>query len=410
MADPTVLTVSLYGEAIGTLTLLPGDKSLFAFSQDYIDNADRPTLSLSFKDHLGALITDVRTTQTRVLPFFSNLLPEGPMRDYLAQRASVKSEREYFLLWALGKDLPGAITVTAADDASWPSEAGDDAKDAAKDTAANAMRFSLAGVQLKFSAVKQAHGGLTIPVEGVGGSWIVKLPSMTYANVPENEFSMMTLAQMIGMDVPEVQLIDSASIGGLPEGIDALKASAFAVKRFDRPDDATAHHIEDFAQVFGVYPEGKYDKASYRNIASVLAAETPDEDIVEFIRRLVFSALIGNSDMHLKNWSLIYRDKRTARLAPAYDFVSTIGYIPDDNAALKYSRTRRMDEFTLDELAHLAAKAKLPQKLVLDTASETVERFHDAWKKEKTNLALSKDLIAVIETHLGNLPLAKASS
>ncbi len=78
--------------------------------------------------------------------------------------------------------------------------------------------------------------------------------------------------------------------------------------------------------------------------------------------------------MHLKNWSVIYPDRRTAALAPAYDFVSTISYVPDENFALKYSRTRRFDGFSEDELAHLAAKAQLTKTLVIETARETVAR------------------------------------
>lgn len=63
-------------------------------------------------------------------------------------------------------------------------------------------------MQLKFSAFKndKKGGGLTIPAEGTGGSWIVKLPSQQYSGVPENEFAMMTIARMMGMDVPELQL------------------------------------------------------------------------------------------------------------------------------------------------------------------------------------------------------------
>ena len=99
-----------------------------------------------------------------------------------------------------------------------------------KERKTNALRFSLAGVQLKFSAIKSAFVGLTIPAEGVGGSWIIKLPSMKFDEVPENEFSMMTIAEKIGMDVPEVQLVDPTSISRLPDGIEALKGKAFAVK------------------------------------------------------------------------------------------------------------------------------------------------------------------------------------
>ena len=101
-------------------------------------------------------------------------------------------------------------------------------------------------------------------------------------------------------------------------------------------------------------------------IAEVVAAEGGNEGIAEFIRRLVFNTLIGNADMHLKNWSLIYPDRRRAALAPAYDFVSTIQYIPDEKAALNYSRTKRMDQFSRDELAHLAGKARL--RIVLTMA------------------------------------------
>jgi serine/threonine-protein kinase HipA len=101
MPDVTVLEVLLYGEPVGTLTRVPSDRTLFAFNQGYIDNPARPTLSLSFKDALGGLITDLAPTQTRVPPFFANLLPEGGMRDYLAERAGVNPKREFFLLWVL---------------------------------------------------------------------------------------------------------------------------------------------------------------------------------------------------------------------------------------------------------------------------------------------------------------------
>jgi len=159
--------------------------------------------------------------------------------------------------------------------------------------------------------------------------------------------------------------------------------------------------------VFNVYPEQKYKKASYRNIAAVLGIETNAADVAEFVRRLVFSVLIGNADMHLKNWSLVYPDGRAARLAPAYDFVSTIPYIPDDAAALKFSRSKRMDEFTLDELRHLADKARLPAQPVLDAARDTVQGFTEVWQTEKAHLPLSAAIISFIDNHLQNMPLLR---
>jgi serine/threonine-protein kinase HipA len=407
MREVSVLYVLLYGDQIGTLTRVSGDRNIFAFSQAYIDNAARPTLSLSFKDAFGGLITEIAPTQTRVPTFFANMLPEGGMRDYLATRASVNPKREFFLLWILGTDLPGAMTIRPADGEDWPPGSAGNNDDEGSDAARRrALRFSLAGVQLKFSAVRGAAGGLTIPAEGVGGSWIVKLPSMKHDGVSENEYSMMSLAARIGITVPELQLVELRSIAGLPEGMENLKGKALAVKRFDRTPEGPVH-IEDFAQVFGVYPEDKYKKASYRNIVEVIAAEAGHEGVAEFIRRLVFNTLIGNADMHLKNWSLIYPDRRTAALSPAYDFVSTIHYIPDDKAALTYVRTKRMAEFSSDLLANLARKARLPEKLVLDTAAETVARFHEAWKAEKKHLPLSRDLISTIERHVKTVPIAE---
>jgi serine/threonine-protein kinase HipA len=408
MADVSVLEVLLYGAPVATLTHVGGDRTLFAFNESYVADAQRPVLSLGFKSALGDLMNAHAPTQTRLLPFFSNLLPEGHMRTYLAERAGVNPVREFFLLWALGMDLSGAVTVRSADGESWPPHAADAADDDRRDDDdhANALRFSLAGLQLKFSAINDARGGLTVPAKGVGGSWIVKLPSREFEGVPENEYAMMTLARHVGIDVPALKLVDPATINDLPADLDGLRGQALVIERFDRLSDGSQVHIEDFAQVFRVYPEDKYKKASMRSIARVLAAEGDETDIAELVRRMTFNMLIGNADMHLKNWSLIYPDRRKAALAPAYDFVSTIAYLPDRNAALNVSRSRRFDEFTEDELSHFAAKALLPEKLVLDTARETVALFHQYWQSEKANLPLSARVIGPIEAHLKTVPIA----
>lgn len=400
----STLNVLLYGIPVGTITNVGHDRTLFAFTDEYINGEERPVLSLGFKDSLGGLITNFKTTQTKLLPFFSNLLPEETMRNYLAERAGVNPAREFFLLWVLGQDLPGAITVTPADGEVLPPSIYEAVDEEAQRDAP--MRFSLAGVQLKFSAVQHAPGGLTIPASGTGGSWIVKLPSSRFESVPENEYSMMEVARQLGMDVPEIQLLPIDRIANIPDGIGKFGNSAFAIKRFDRSPDGQVVHIEDFAQIFGVYPEEKYKKASMRNVAQVISLEGQESDVAEFIRRLVFNTLIGNADMHLKNWSVIYKDKQTASIAPAYDFVSTIAYIPDDSTALKVSRTKKFSEFTLDELSYLAAKAMLPERLVLDTAKQTVAGFHEVWNREKTHLPLTKNMIEVIEKHLRDVPLA----
>lgn len=398
----STLNVLLYGEPVATITHVGNDRALFAFTDAYANDEYRPVLGLGFKDSLGGLLTNFKPTQTKLTPFFSNLLPEEAMRNYLAERAGVNPAREFFLLWMLGQDLPGAITVEPADGEALPPNEHNKIESDTKYEAP--MRFSLAGVQLKFSAVQHVNAGLTIPATGQGGSWIVKLPSSRFQAVPENEYSMMTLARMLGMDVPEIQLLPIDQIANIPEGIGKFGENAFVIKRFDRVE-GQAIHIEDFAQVFGVYPQDKYKKASMRNIAQVIGIEGQEQDISEFTRRLVFNTLIGNADMHLKNWSVIYKDRRTASLAPAYDFVSTIPYIPDDGASLKVSRSKKFSEFTLDELSHLAAKAMLPENLVLDTARQTVAGFHEVWAKEKAHLPLTRLMIEAIDKHLRSIPM-----
>jgi serine/threonine-protein kinase HipA len=410
MSNVSVLNVNLYGEPIGTLTNLGGDRTIFAFTDEYIADPDRPTLGLAFKDEFGELYTDFRPYQKRVMPFFSNLLPEGHLRKYLAEQAGVNSEREFYLLWALGHDLPGAITITPADGEAWPPDAADGSDDQGDDQRENALRFSLAGVQLKFSAVMEASGGLTIPASGVGGSWIVKLPSREFAGVPENEFSMMKLASLIGMNVPAIDLVSIDAIKNLPEGIDKIGNHAFVIERFDRLSDGSRVHIEDFAQVYGLYPEDKYGNGTFRNIAQVIAAEGNDADIIEYVRRLTFNMLIGNADMHMKNWSLIYPDRRHVSLAPAYDFVATVPYLPGDATNMKISRAKVFSAFSVDELTHLAVKASIPKKMAIDAAKETVQLFREHWEAEAANLPMSDEVRSAVETHMKTVPILEELS
>ncbi|HET6941070.1 MAG TPA: type II toxin-antitoxin system HipA family toxin [Sphingomicrobium sp.] len=404
MIEAAALDVSLHDRRIGTIARLAGDRSIFTFDEGYVTDPERPTLSLAYKDAFGATINQPRAYQTRTEPFFSNLLPEGALRDYLARRAGGKSVREYQLLEQLGADLPGAVKVVPVGEETLVHDNEDAGKVA--EQARPALRFSLAGVQLKFSAIKNQGkgGGLTIPVSGSGGDWIIKLPSSHHPDLPENEFATMNLAVALGIEVPETNLISIDAVEGLPDGIHRYGTSAYAIRRFDRSPEGPIH-VEDFAQVFGVFADDKYDNASYRQILSVLAIETDESSIVEFIRRLTYSVLIGNGDMHLKNWSLVYRDGRTPALSPAYDLVATVAYIPGEESALKFHRSRDWQSFNYNELEVIADRAKVPTRLLVGTSRETVEQFDDVWSREKTNLPFSRDTIAAIEKHRKNLAI-----
>ena len=114
---------------------------------------------------------------------------------------------------------------------------------------------------------------------------------------------------------------------------------------------------------------------------------------------------MGNGDMHLKNWSLIYPDRRNALLAPAYDLLSTLAYIPGDDAALKFHSSREWASYTYDELEAIADKAKLPAKLITATAKDVVARFDDAWRSESGHLPFPDDVRSAIERHRKTLAI-----
>jgi serine/threonine-protein kinase HipA len=409
--DPKLnaLSVQLHGRQIGIINRLAGDRHLFSFEQEYVDDPNRPTMSLSFKGRSGGLVTAARPVGRRVPPFFSNLLPEGHLRTYLAEQAGVKPESEFFLLAVLGADLSGAVTVTPLTADGHPVDLQkDDEQGGDKRRNDGVLRFSLAGVQLKFSAIMEASGGLTIPAHGVGGSWIVKLPSTQFQSVPENEYVMLALARAVGITVPEIRLVPISEIQGLPEAAARMQGKALVVQRFDRAAGERIH-MEDFAQVFGLFPDDKYGHRSYANIAAVLWAETGEGGTYEFVQRLVFSVLIGNGDMHLKNWSLLYPDGRTPVLSPAYDFVATFPYIPNDKLALSFGGSQSLNEITVDQVRRFTDTARLPASPVWEIVREMVDRTAAAWKTldqkdllpSEMRKAIEKQIHAVIAKTVG---------
>jgi serine/threonine-protein kinase HipA len=400
------LAVRLHGQRIGVINRLAGDNYLFSFDQAYVDDPNRPTLSLSFKGTSGGLTTDIRHYNVRLPPFFSNLLPEGRLREYLAARAGVNVNRDFFLLATLGADLPGAISVTPTDAAADDHHDDDldvDVDDDRDQHGQRPMRFSLAGVQLKFSAIMEARGGLTIPVDGTGGSWIVKLPSAQFEAIPENEFAMMELARKIGIPVPNVKLIPISDIEGLPRDAGKMEGMALAVQRFDRTTEGGRIHMEDFAQVFGIYPDDKYDKRSYANIAQVLSVEAGDDAVMDFTRRLAFSVLIGNADMHLKNWSVLYLDRRKPSLAPAYDYVSTIPYLTDDRLALGFGNSKEISEISQDQIRRFADAARLAVNPLWRLVQETSEKTVIAWKSLEQKTLIPAKIHKVIDEHMAKV-------
>jgi serine/threonine-protein kinase HipA len=385
------------------------ERNIFVFDQEYIEDEKGPVLSLSYYDVERKLITRPREVQRRLPPFFSNLLPEkdGVLRDSLAQRAGISPDREFPLLWLVGADLPGAVIAEDSEgEALPPAEEKSQASDKKKEE--QVLRFSLAGVQLKFSAIGKGGKQLRIPAQGRDGLWIVKLPSPRFPNVPENEFAMMTLAKEVGIDVPEFGLIQVGSIADLPAEFAQDKANAYFIRRFDRGADGERIHTEDFNQVYGPYPDKKYEEHGYTGMAKDIWALLGEQGLREFVKRLIFNTATGNADMHLKNWSLLYKDGRTPTLAPGYDFVSTMRYMPDRGLGLPLARTKDVSRLDDDLLEKASLQAGVPRGLVKDVAYETARDFSRAWSNLKAGLPIDDLGRQKIDEQLQLVPLLRA--
>jgi serine/threonine-protein kinase HipA len=371
------LEVLLNDLKVGTIVRTPGDFNAFNFDEAYRETGGFPVLSLSFRAAAGGLRKDPKPLAGALPAFFANLLPEDKLREAMEKHhaGNVRAGNDFDLLAALGADLPGAVRVVPSDGMATMME--DVSKDRPK------ARFSLAGVQMKLSVMKNTGkgGGLTLPMGDEQGQYIAKFPSTSFPGVSENEYANLALAAAIGMDVPERELVEKSDFEGIPEEFDTLSdGRVLLVKRFDRGAGGKRIHIEDFAQVFGIYPSRKYEAAAYHDIASALGVAVSPAAALEFARRLALTAITGNGDMHVKNWSLIYRGNGfKPELAPIYDVLSTVPYIPADTMALSLGGERAFKALDAQRWKAFANRARLPEPAVLKAVADIVERVNAHW-------------------------------
>lgn len=374
------------------------DLTRFVFEEGYWDDPNRAVLGLRFEENPRAR----HQSNMRLPPWFSNLLPEGRLREWIAQARRTPIEREMELLAQVGHDLPGAVRVFAAD-SMVPVDLSDgsDSNTEQGSSMDSLWSFSLAGVGLKFSMLARGDR-LTIPARGERGDWIAKLPDPAYPGVPRNELAMMTLARAAGIGVPEVRLVHRDEVAPLPERVWSGQDSLFAVKRFDRGSGHELIHIEDMAQVRGFYPDAKYS-GRFETVGALVYRHRDVEALREFVRRLTFNILIGNGDAHLKNWSLIYRDPRVPTLAPAYDLVATFIYRPPiegpEEMALRFGRSKRFEDVRISTFSHL--EEKLGAKADLgDVARTLVDRVVAEWPRAAALLEEYPDFCRRIEAFI----------
>ena len=401
MPDPVELVVRLNDSDVGVLTL-NDNLSTFEFLDSHLETPKRSVLGQMFEDSPRS-----SWRQAMFVPaWFANLLPEDPMLSFVAHELGINPKNEFRMLEALGQDLPGAITLELAT-TGFRGEVGPRVVESTKSREPKkqlSVRFSIAGVQFKLSMLI-AENTLTLAGEGELGNHLVKFPSATFADVPENEFSMMTWAKSTGLDVPDVELKAATQLD-LPDAFSRFRENnVFVIKRYDRQND-TRIHQEDFNQVLGNRPDKKYEGASYERLGLMINVICGADDCMEYIRRLLFCVAIGNEDAHLKNWSIVYPDGIHARLAPGYDYVSTIQYEGlDREMALRLGGTRRAQTITMDVLERLARKAGVDPKEARREATDTIQRMGDAWNEISPDLPVSTAFKARLAAHQAEVPL-----
>lgn len=386
--------VLLYEDRVGTL-YHKGDHTRFVFSEAYLDDPDRAVLGLRFEESLRSRYASA----LRLPKWFSNLLPEGPLREWIAQDRGVSLDREMELLAQVGHDLPGAVRILPADspDGDWEGAmpGGVDLHGSLHSVPADSpWRFSLAGVALKLSMLAQGDR-LTVPVGGAHGDWLVKFPDHRHEDVPRNEFTMMSLARATGIETPEVRLVHRDELDGVPARMwPNGEQWAYAVRRFDRLHDVgrTSVHIEDFAQVRDKYPQEKY-QGSFETVAALAYRGRDIAALLEAVRRIAFSVIIGNGDAHLKNWSLIYRNRRLPTLSPVYDLVSTAVYAPGDEPedfGLSFGGSKRFSDMkptTFKRLQYrLDNRVGTTNSDLAAVAAQTAQRVREYWPQYEEHL------------------------
>ena len=395
--EVNVLKLALHGRLVGYLAGFNNGRNVLRFADEFKGDPNRPTFSLVTHPDFPRsveVMSEPWTKNHRLHPVLSNLLPEGSLRELIAQGLKVHVDNEFHLFSYLGEDLPGALIATPMEPEDVPDTVlttHGKAKAVKFKKGTKEHKFSLAGIQLKFS-MKEKDGRYNLSKDGKLGDWIIKTPSSNYKNLPLNEYTAMSLAAMVGVDIPEIKLVDLDKLDNLPQINLPDEKQAFAIKRFDRSGNERIH-MEDFAQVLVKYSHEKYDSANYEQIGRVINEYSGDSltDVQQLARRLLVNILLANGDAHLKNWSLLYKDQRTPRISPAYDIVTTRVYSEDETTyALNLGKTKKWYAVRLVNFESWADRAGLPWRAIKPHLDDVMEKARSLWPDALKNLPMDE--------------------
>ena len=312
----------------------------FSYAGEYRDRPEAVPVSLSLPFSEDIFSAD------RTRNFFEGLLPEGFTRRCVAEWMHVDVNDYLSILSGLGCECLGALKILEEGKAAalpdYRKLSFEDVRNLAREGAVESAQLvtqshlSLTGASGKAGLYYDENAGQWyLPVGDAPSTHIVKQSHVRLEGIVTNEQLCLLAARYLGIDVPESFVVDT---GGARDG-DVL----FATRRYDRIFSENPGmlkglpvplrlHQEDFAQALGIPSSGKYEQHHSGYLKKMLALlRTASANPIEDQRKLwdisVFNYLVGNTDNHVKNLSLLYSpDLKGIRLAPAYDLVSTAVY------------------------------------------------------------------------------------
>jgi serine/threonine-protein kinase HipA len=242
------------------------------------------------------------------------------------------------------------------------------AEEQRQEAVARASKMSIQGVQPKLSAMLDTKRQSFVIVD-VGGEYILKPQSHLYSELPENEDLTMRLASVVGVEIP---------IHGLIYSKDG--SFTYFIKRFDRQRNKQKLAVEDFAQLLQKTRDTKYD-SSMEQIIQVIErfCTFPMVEKLKLFKLTLVNYLLGNEDMHLKNFSLI-RSKGKVELSPAYDLINTTIALknPIEELALPLAGKKRNLTKKIF-LEYFAIERLLLQQKVINQALEVIIDKFPLW-------------------------------
>ncbi len=209
------------------------------------------------------------------------------------------------------------------------------------------------GVQAKLSIdIQRVEQTTRFTIVGLSGKYILKPQTKLYAELPENEDLTMHLAEQAGIAVVPhclARFMDGQLV--------------YLSTRIDRTYKGEKVPMEDLCQLSEQLTEYKY-RGSYEQVSKVInrLSAAPMLDVVNFWQVVIFSWLTGNSDMHLKNFSL-YAPKGNYVLAPAYDLLNTLAVVPTDPEELALNLNGKKRKIGWRDWSVAMTRSGVPEKV-----------------------------------------------